>query len=102
MSWVDMTPLEASRTTLREFSFYMESHRLKKEQSNRDIAMQSWLNQSAKATNKKGNKSAYKDFSDFYNKTFNGNKNENKKVSMAERNYRMNKARKEASNGGNR
>lgn len=91
MSWIDMSPTEASRTTMREFSYYAESHRLKEEQKTKDIALQSWINQSAKATNEKGDKSAYKNFQDFYDKSFNDDKNgDNEKMSIAERNWRLN------------
>ena len=56
MSWTGYTPREVGRVTMREFSYYAEAERLKMEKTNRNIALQAWLNQSAQATNKKGNK----------------------------------------------
>ena len=94
MSWTGYTPREVGRVTMREFSYYAEAERLKTERSNRNIALQAWLNQSAQATNKKGTKSAYKNFQDFYDKNFGSNKKDKKVVSIAERNYRLNQMRK--------
>lgn len=94
MSWTGYTPREVGRVTMREFSYYAEAERLKMEKTNRNIALQAWLNQSAQATNKKGNKSAYKHFQDFYDKNFGGKKKTEKVVSIAERNYRLNQLRK--------
>ena len=94
MSWTGYTPREVGRVTMREFSYYAEAERLKTEKTNRNIALQAWLNQSAQATNKKGNKSDYKHFQDFYDKNFGGKKKEEKVVSIAERNYRLNQMRK--------
>lgn len=96
-----MTPVEAGRTTIREFSYYAEAEKLRKEAKDKKIALQAWLNQTAQATNKKGTESAYRDFEDFYNKNLGAEQSTEKEMSIAERNYLMNKRRREREKGGN-
>jgi hypothetical protein len=56
---------DIERLTLREYDLYMEVYQLKQIDHQEDLAMQAWLNQASKAT-KKGGKSQYKNFKDFF------------------------------------
>ena len=94
MSWTGYTPREVGRVTMREFSYYAEAERIKNDRNKRNIALQAWLNQTAQATNKKGDRSAYQGFEDFYKKNFE-EKSTEKEISIAERNYLMNKRKRE-------
>ena len=101
-----MTFLEASRTTLEEFEIYNTAYLIQQEDMRYHSAIQAWFNQTVQATKGKGKsaRSAYKTFDDFYN-----HKNEfdkifkkdevkqvnNKRLSLADRNRRLNQSMKE-------
>jgi hypothetical protein len=101
-----MTFLEASRTTLEEFEIYNTAYLIKQEDMRYHSAIQAWFNQTVQATKGKGKsaRSAYRTFDDFYN-----HKNEfdrifkkedikqvnNKRLSLADRNRRLNQSMKE-------
>lgn len=101
-----MTFLEASRTTLEEFEIYNTAYLIKQEDMRYHSAIQAWFNQTVQATKGSGKsaRSAYKTFDDFYN-----HKNEfdrifkkedikqvnNKRLSLADRNRRLNQLLKE-------
>ena len=101
VAWFSMSYTQAARTTLVEYEIYSKAQQKKMEQNNRNLALQAWLNVAAQATKKNG-KSVYRNFEDFYSKNFKTEATpaqEKRKLSMAERNRRMNKRRKEVSNG---
>lgn len=101
-----MTFLEASRTTLEEFEIYNKAYLIKQEDMRYHSAIQAWFNQTVQATKGSGKsaRSAYRTFDDFYN-----HKNEfdrifkkedikqvnNKRLSLADRNRRLNQSLKE-------
>lgn len=101
-----MTFQEASRTTLEEFEIYNTAYLIKQEDMRYHSAIQAWFNQTVQATKGKGKsaRSAYKTFDDFYN-----HKNEfdkifkkdevgqvkQKKMSLADRNRRLNQSMRE-------
>lgn len=101
-----MTFLEASRTTLEEFEIYNTAYLIKQEDMRYHSAIQAWFNQTVQATKGKGKsaRSAYKTFDDFYNhkdefdKIFNKEEVKqvnNKRLSLADRNRRLNQSMKE-------
>lgn len=102
-----MTFQEASRTTLEEFEIYNTAYLIQQEDRRYNSAIQAWFNQTVQATKGSGKsaKSAYRTFDDFYN-----HKNEfdkifkkdddvgqvkQKKMSLADRNRRLNQSLKE-------
>lgn len=101
-----MTFQEASRTTLEEFEIYNMAYLIQQEDMRYHSAIQAWFNQTVQATKGKGKsaRSAYRTFDDFYN-----HKNEfdkifkkeevkqvkQKKMSLADRNRRLNQSLKE-------
>lgn len=101
-----MTFKEASRTTLEEFEIYNTAYLIQQEDRRYHSAIQAWFNQTVQATKGKGKsaKSAYRTFDDFYN-----HKNEfdkifkkddvgqvtQKKMSLADRNRRLNQSMRE-------
>lgn len=101
-----MTFLEASRTTLEEFKIYNMAYLIQQEDLRYHSAIQAWFNQTVQATKGKGKsaRSAYKTFDDFYNhkdefeKIFNKEEVKqvnNKRLSLADRNRRLNQSLKE-------
>lgn len=101
-----MTFLEASRTTLEEFEIYNMAYLIQQEDLRYHSAIQAWFNQTVQATKGKGKsaRSAYKTFDDFYNhrdefdKIFNREEVKqvnNKRLSLADRNRRLNQSMKE-------
>ena len=101
-----MTFLEASRTTLEEFEIYNMAYLIQQEDMRYHSAIQAWFNQTVQATKGKGKsaRSAYKTFDDFYNhkdefdKIFNKKEVKqvnNKRLSLADRNRRLNQSIKE-------
>lgn len=101
-----MTFLEASRTTLEEFEIYNMAYLIQQEDMRYHSAIQAWFNQTVQATKGKGKsaRSAYKTFDDFYNhkdefdKIFNKKEVKqvnNKRLSLADRNRRLNQSMKE-------
>ncbi len=101
-----MTFLEASRTTLEEFEIYNMAYLIQQEDLRYHSAIQAWFNQTVQATKGKGKsaRSAYKTFDDFYNhkdefdKIFNKKEVKqvnNKRLSLADRNRRLNQSLKE-------
>lgn len=101
-----MTFLEASRTTLEEFEIYNMAYLIQQEDMRYHSAIQAWFNQTVQATKGKGKsaRSAYKTFDDFYNhkdefdKIFNKKEVKqvnNKRLSLADRNRRLNQSLKE-------
>lgn len=101
-----MTFLEASRTTLEEFEIYNMAYLIQQEDMRYHSAIQAWFNQTVQATKGKGKsaRSAYKTFDDFYNhkdefdKIFNREEVKqvnNKRLSLADRNRRLNQSIKE-------
>ncbi len=101
-----MTFLEASRTTLEEFEIYNMAYLIQQEDLRYHSAIQAWFNQTVQATKGKGKsaRSAYKTFDDFYNhkdefdKIFNKEEVKqvnNKRLSLADRNRRLNQSMKE-------
>lgn len=101
-----MTFLEASRTTLEEFEIYNMAYLIQQEDMRYHSAIQAWFNQTVQATKGKGKsaRSAYKTFDDFYNhkdefdKIFNKEQVKqvnNKRLSLADRNRRLNQLLKE-------
>nr|DAR65594.1 MAG TPA: hypothetical protein [Caudoviricetes sp.] len=101
-----MTFQEASRTTLEEFEIYNTAYLIKQEDMRYHSAIQAWFNQTVQATKGKGKsaRSAYKTFDDFYNhkdefdKIFNKEEVKqvnNKRLSLADRNRRLNQSMKE-------
>lgn len=101
-----MTFLEASRTTLEEFEIYNMAYLIQQEDMRYHSAIQAWFNQTVQATKGKGKsaRSAYKTFDDFYNhrdefdKIFNKEEVKqvnNKRLSLADRNRRLNQSQKE-------
>lgn len=100
-----MTFLEASRTTLEEFEIYNKAYLIQQEDMRYHSAIQAWFNQTVQATKGKGKsaKSAYRTFDDFYNhkeefdKIFKKNevKPNNKRLSLADRNRRLNQSMNE-------
>ena len=100
-----MTFLEASRTTLEEFEIYNMAYLIQQEDRRYNSAIQAWFNQTVQATKGKGKsaKSAYRTFDDFYNhknefdKIFKKDevKPNNKRLSLADRNRRLNQSLKE-------
>lgn len=102
----NMTFLEASRTTLEEFEIYNMAYLIQQEDMRYHSAIQAWFNQTVQATKGKGKsaRSAYKTFDDFYNhkdefdKIFNKEEVKqvnNKRLSLADRNRRLNQSIKE-------
>ena len=101
-----MTFKEASRTTLEEFEIYNIAYLIQQEDMRYHSAIQAWFNQTVQATKGKGKsaRSAYKTFDDFYNhkdefdKIFNKEEVKqvnNKRLSLADRNRRLNQSLKE-------
>lgn len=101
-----MTFQEASRTTLEEFEIYNTAYLIQQEDRRYNSAIQAWFNQTVQATKGSGKsaKSAYRTFDDFYNhkKEFDKifKKDEvkqvnNKRLSLADRNRRLNQSMKE-------
>ena len=101
-----MTFLEASRTTLEEFEIYNMAYLIKQEDMRYHSAIQAWFNQTVQATKGKGKsaRSAYRTFDDFYNhkdefdKIFNKEEVKqvnNKRLSLADRNRKLNQSMKE-------
>lgn len=100
-----MTFLEASQTTLEEFEIYNMAYLIQQEDLRYHSAIQAWFNQTVQATKGKGKsaRSAYKTFDDFYNhkkefdKIFKKDevKPNNKRLSLADRNRRLNQSLKE-------
>ena len=101
-----MTFLEASRTTLEEFEIYNMAYLIQQEDRRYNSAIQAWFNQTVQATKGKGKsaKSAYRTFDDFYNhkdefdKIFKKDEVKqvnNKRLSLADRNRRLNQSLKE-------
>nr|DAK18440.1 MAG TPA: hypothetical protein [Caudoviricetes sp.] len=101
-----MTFLEASQTTLEEFEIYNMAYLIQQEDLRYHSAIQAWFNQTVQATKGKGKsaRSAYKTFDDFYNhkdefdKIFNKEEVKqvnNKRLSLADRNRRLNQSMKE-------
>lgn len=101
-----MTFLEASRTTLEEFEIYNMAYLIQQEDMRYHSAIQAWFNQTVQATKGKGKsaRSAYKTFDDFYNhkdefdKIFNKEEVKqvnNRRLSLADRNRRLNQSLKE-------
>lgn len=101
-----MTFLEASQTTLEEFEIYNMAYLIQQEDMRYHSAIQAWFNQTVQATKGKGKstRSAYKTFDDFYNhkdefdKIFNREEVKqvnNKRLSLADRNRRLNQSMKE-------
>lgn len=101
-----MTFLEASQTTLEEFEIYNTAYLIQQEDLRYHSAIQAWFNQTVQATKGKGKsaRSAYKTFDDFYNhkdefdKIFNKEEVKqvnNKRLSLADRNRRLNQSMKE-------
>lgn len=101
-----MTFLEASRTTLEEFEIYNMAYLIQQEDMRYHSAIQAWFNQTVQATKGEGKsaRSAYKTFDDFYNhrdefdKIFNKEEVKqvnNKRLSLADRNRRLNQSQKE-------
>lgn len=101
-----MTFLEASQTTLEEFEIYNLAYLIQQEDLRYHSAIQAWFNQTVQATKGKGKsaRSAYKTFDDFYNhknefdKIFNKEEVKqvnNKRLSLADRNRRLNQSMKE-------
>ena len=100
-----MTFKEASRTTLEEFEIYNTAYLIQQEDRRYNSAIQAWFNQTVQATKGKGKsaRSAFKTFDDFYNhkdefdKIFNKEEVKqvnNKRLSLAERNRRLNQSLK--------
>ena len=101
-----MTFKEASRTTLEEFEIYNTAYLIQQEDRRYNSAIQAWFNQTVQATKGKGKsaRSAFKTFDDFYNhkdefdKIFKkddvGQVN-NKRLSLADKNRRLNQSMKE-------
>nr|DAI36577.1 MAG TPA: hypothetical protein [Caudoviricetes sp.] len=101
-----MTFKEASRTTLEEFEIYNTAYLIQQEDRRYNSAIQAWFNQTVQATKGKGKsaRSAYRTFDDFYNhkdefdKIFNKEEVKqvnNKRLSLADRNRRLNQSMKE-------
>lgn len=101
-----MTFQEASRTTLEEFEIYNTAYLIQQEDRRYNSAIQAWFNQTVQATKGKGKsaRSAYRTFDDFYNhkdefdKIFNKEEVKqvnNKRLSLADRNRRLNQSMKE-------
>nr|DAN42307.1 MAG TPA: hypothetical protein [Caudoviricetes sp.] len=101
-----MTFLEASQTTLEEFEIYNMAYLIQQEDMRYHSAIQAWFNQTVQATKGKGKsaKSAYRTFDDFYNhkkelaKIFSKEEIKqvnNKRLSLADRNRRLNQSMKE-------
>lgn len=100
-----MTFLEASRTTLEEFEIYNKAYLIQQEDMRYHSAIQAWFNQTVQATKGKGKsaRSAYRTFDDFYNhkeefdKIFKKNevKPNNKRLSLADKNRRLNQSMNE-------
>ena len=101
-----MTFQEASRTTLEEFEIYNTAYLIQQEDRRYNSAIQAWFNQTVQATKGKGKsaRSAYRTFDDFYNhkdefdKIFNKEQVKqvnNKRLSLADRNRRLNQSLKE-------
>ena len=101
-----MTFQEASRTTLEEFEIYNTAFLIQQEDRRYNSAIQAWFNQTVQATKGKGKsaRSAYRTFDDFYNhkdefdKIFKKEEVKqvnNKRLSLADRNRRLNQSMKE-------
>lgn len=99
-----MTFQEASRTTLEEFEIYNTAYLIQQEDRRYNSAIQAWFNQTVQATKGSGKsaKSAYRTFDDFYNhkkefdKIFSKEEvKQDKRLSLADRNRRLNQSLKE-------
>ena len=101
-----MTFQEASRTTLEEFEIYNTAYLIKQEDMRYHSAIQAWFNQTVQATKGKGKsaRSAFKTFDDFYNhkdefdkifKKDDVGQVKQKKMSLADRNRRLNQSIRE-------
>lgn len=101
-----MTFQEASRTTLEEFEVYNTAYLIQQEDMRYHSAIQAWFNQTVQATKGKGKsaKSAYRTFDDFYNhkdefdkifKKDDVGQVKEKKMSLADRNRRLNQSMRE-------
>jgi hypothetical protein len=101
-----MTFQEASRTTLEEFEIYNTAYLIQQEDRRYNSAIQAWFNQTVQATKGKGKsaRSAFKTFDDFYNhkdefdkifKKDDVKQVNNKRLSLADRNRRLNQSLKE-------
>lgn len=101
-----MTFKEASRTTLEEFEIYNTAYLIQQEDRRYNSAIQAWFNQTVQATKGKGKsaRSAFKTFDDFYNhkdefdkifKKDDVKQVNNKRLSLADRNRRLNQSLKE-------
>lgn len=83
---------KAGKVTIWQFELYAEARHKQQDELNRRMATQAWLGQAVQATRKNG-KSVYEGFEDFYNKMFKSDKPDKRKLSLAERNYLLNKKR---------
>ena len=101
-----MTFKEASRTTLEEFEIYNMAYLIQQEDMRYHSAIQAWFNQTVQATKGKGKsaRSAFKTFDDFYNhkdefdkifKKEEVGQIKQKKMSLADRNRRLNQSMRE-------
>lgn len=101
-----MTFKEASRTTLEEFEIYNTAYLIQQEDMRYHSAIQAWFNQTVQATKGKGKsvRSAFKTFDDFYNhkdefdkifKKDDVGQVKQKKMSLADRNRRLNQSMRE-------
>lgn len=101
-----MTFKEASRTTLEEFEIYNTAFLIQQEDMRYHSAIQAWFNQTVQATKGKGKsaRSAFKTFDDFYNhkdefdkifKKDDVGQVKQKKMSLADRNRRLNQSMRE-------
>ena len=100
----NLSLLESKRCTPVDFEIYNKGYLIRNQEKTRLLAMQAWLNQSVKATKKRGKTSVsvYKDFDDFYNseeqfnRIFESSKLEEKPkaLSLADKNRILSKSRK--------
>ncbi len=67
----DLSPVEAGRTTLKEFDIYALSYSLKMQEWRYRASFLAWQNQAVQATKGKGKnvRPAFKKFEDFYDYT---------------------------------
>lgn len=98
-----LTLLEAKRTTLAEFDVYAKSYAIRQVNEMNRLHQQAWLNAQVQATNKKG-KPVYKRFDKFfdyekaYERALHPKNNNQRKISMAEKNRSLQEFLKKGGN----
>ncbi|SDJ19787.1 hypothetical protein SAMN04488123_12016 [Natribacillus halophilus] len=100
-----MSDAEIDHLTLKNYGWRMKAIQLKRADIERDLHLQSWLNQQAKATKETGqgknkkSKPVFKNFQEFYDHEKRVKQIEGKKTAKDEKKARMAEAAKRVNQG---